>query len=526
MLQVRVSKKHKLLVVPHAQQVQNLIPSAQIITLDGRNYLGVRHEPAETYLLRKLGYDAPAPILEHYDWCGGNPFEVQKKTCAMLTMHARAYVLNGMGTGKTRASLWAWHYLYTRGLAKKALVLAPLSTLNFTWAREIFTTLPGIKSAVLHGTRVKRLERLDDPEIDIYIINHDGLKVVADDVEDRDDIDTLIIDELAVYRNGGSQRTKITKKLAANKQWVWGMTGSPIPNEPTDAWAQCSIITPDSVPKYFGRFREELMHRVTQFKWMPKPDAVEKAFAVMQPAVRYTLDDVVELPECVERTVDVEMGAKQAKVYKSLVDHAHAAIAAKEVTAANAGAVMNKLLQVSTGWVYSSDGATVPLDNEKRLEALVDAINATDRKVLVFAPFKHALSGIGKALTAEGIEFETVSGDTSSNERSRIFNLFQNTGKYRVLLAHPQCLAHGITLTAADTIIWFAPVTSLEIYDQANHRIRRVGQKHKQLVLHLQSTPVERRIYMLLQKKQRVQEKFLELFAEASKEGDNGVVHS
>jgi SNF2 family DNA or RNA helicase len=101
--------------------------------------------------------------------------------------------------------------------------------------------------------------------------------------------------------------------------------------------------------------------------------------------------------------------------------------------------------------------------------------------------------------------------------RAHIFNLFQNTNSYRVIVAHPQCLAHGITLTAADTVIWFAPVTSLEIYDQANHRIRRVGQKHKQLILHLQSTPVEKKIYAMLQKKQRVQDQLLELFAEASK---------
>ena len=179
---------------------------------------------------------------------------------------------------------------------------------------------------------------------------------------------------------------------------------------------------------------------------------------------------------------------------------------------------MMKLLQVSTGWVYSSDGTTVPLDNDKRVEALVDAINATDRKVLVFVPFKHALDGISKALTAEGIEHAVVSGDTPANERANVFHLFQNTSKYRVIAAHPQCLAHGITLTAADSIIWFAPVTSLEIYDQANHRIRRVGQQHKQLVLHLQATPVERRIYTMLKRKQRVQDKLLELFEEASKE--------
>jgi len=515
MLPVRVSHKHQIVAVPHSVAVQNMFPDAKPVTLNGNPFLAVRHQPAETYLLRKLGYDTPAPILEHYDWFGGNPFDVQKKTCAMLTMNSRAYVLNGMGTGKTKAALWAWHYLYTRGIARKALVVAPLSTLSFTWAREVFNTLPGIKCEVLHGSKAKRLEKLRG-DADLFVINHDGLKVIADDI--RKDIDVLILDELAVYRNGGSLRTKVTRKLASKMAWVWGMTGSPIPNEPTDAWAQCSIVTPNTVPKYFGRFREDLMYKVTQFKWAPKQDAVDKAFAAMQPAVRFTLDDVVELPESVERYIDVEMGEKQEKVYKTLVDHAHVAIQNQEITAANAGAVMMKLLQVATGWVYSSDGKTVPLDGDNRIKTLIDNVNATDRKVLVFAPFKHALSGISDALTSEGIEHAVVSGDTSAVERSQVFNLFQNTGKYRVLLAHPQCLAHGITLTAADTVIWFAPVTSLEIYDQANHRIRRIGQKHKQLFLHLQSTPVERKIYQMLQRKQRVQEKLLELFEEASQQ--------
>jgi SNF2 family DNA or RNA helicase len=229
---------------------------------------------------------------------------------------------------------------------------------------------------------------------------------------------------------------------------------------------------------------------------------------------------VTELPECIDRTVDVEMGAKQQRIYQALVAHCYAAVTTDEITAANAGAVMMKLLQVSTGWVYSKAKNVVALDNNKRIEALIDAIYATDRKVLVFVPFKHAVAGISDALHGPDktkpplIEHACVDGDTPAGERAQIFNLFQNTSKFRVLVAHPQCLAHGITLTAADTVIWFAPVTSLEIYDQANHRIRRVGQKHKQLVLHLQSTPIEKKIYRMLQSKQQVQNKLLRLFEE------------
>jgi SNF2 family DNA or RNA helicase len=461
-----------------------------------------------------MGYDVPSPILTHYDWCDGSPFNSQKSTAALLTIEQRAYVLNGMGTGKTKSALWAWHYLRSNGVCGKMIVSAPLSTLSFTWAREIFNTLPGVKCAVLHGTKKQRLEKLSDPDVEIFIINHDGHKVVFDELVARKDINVLLIDELAVFRNGASDRTKSMCKLSATMAWVWGMTGSPIPTSPTDAWAQARIVTPDRVPKFFGRYREDLMTKITQFKFHPKPDAVEKAFATLQPSVRFTLDDVVELPELVERTVDVEMGPNQTKIYKALMDQCYAAVQTQEITAANAGAVMTKLLQVSTGWVYAKDKTIVPLDNNKRIDALLDAINATDRKVLVFAPFKHALAGISAALTSEGIDHATVDGDTPAAERAQIFNLFQNTQKFRVILAHPQCLAHGITLTAADTIIWFAPIPSLDIYDQANHRIRRVGQKHKQLVLHLQSTPVEKKIYKMLQGRQKVQNALLKLFEE------------
>jgi SNF2 family DNA or RNA helicase len=510
--------------VPFADNIHNLFPAAKQMLHNGGQHILLPHAPTETFLLRKMGYEVPSPILTHYDWCGGAPFNSQKSTAALLTLEQRAYVLNGMGTGKTKAALWAFDYLRGNNVCGKMLVSAPLSTLSFTWMREIFNTLPHRKAVVLHGSKKQRLDKLSDPDAEIFIINHDGHKVILDELLKHLDINVLLIDELAVFRNGSSSRTKEMCLLANRMDWVWGMTGSPIPTAPTDAWAQARIVTPHRVPKFFGRYREDLMTKITAFKFHPKPDAVEKAFATLQPSVRFTLDDVVELPELIERTVDVEMGPKQAKIYKALADQCYAAVLSQEITAANAGAVMMKLLQVSTGWVYAKDRTIVPLDNNKRIEALLDAIQATDRKVLVFAPFKHALAGISEALgrpaenglpaSGAGIEHAVVDGDTPAAQRGEIFNLFQNTQKYRVILAHPQCVAHGITLTAADTIIWFAPVTSLEIYDQANHRIRRVGQKHKQLVLHLQSTPVEKRIYKMLQGKQKVQNQLLKLFEE------------
>jgi len=521
MTELFVSAAHKMLVVPKDTTIGNMFPDAKLVTLKGKEFHLVPHHPAECFILRTMGFTVPAPILTHYEWPGAfKPFDAQRQTAGLLTMNKRAYVLNSMGTGKTSSALWSWDYLYSQGLARKLLVIAPLSTLKFTWLREVFNTLPHRRGIVVHNSsRLKRVEQLNNPDADIYIMNHDGAKLLQPEINalvKAGIIDTLIIDELAVYRNGKSLRTKAMKALAATMEWAWGMTGSPMPRSPTDVWSQCQILTPATVPRHFNAFRDKVMVRINQFKFMPKKDAVETAYSVMQPAVRFTMDDVQELPELVVQTRDIPMGVKQLKVYRALTSACFAAVGSSEITAANAGAVMMKLLQVATGWVYDKERNTVALDGEDRVAALVETIDAAEQKVLVFVPFIHALDGISAALTAEGIEHAVVSGNTPINERSEVFNLFQNTDKYKVLLAHPQCLAHGITLTTANTIVWYAPVTSLEIYEQANARIRRVGQKHKQLVLHLQATPVEKKIYKLLQSNQQVQDAFLGMFADAT----------
>lgn len=508
---VHVSGKHGVIGVPNRPEIINIFPSAKIVTLQGNEVALLSHGVDETRFLRNIGIEVPSPILHRYDWCGGTPFDVQKATAAMLTVNPRAYVLNGMGTGKTKSALWSWDFLNKMGDAKKMLVTAPLSTLNFTWAKEVFETMPMRRVSVLHGDRTRRLKRLEE-DADIYVVNHDGLKVIFEALMERDDIDTLVLDELAAYRNGQADRTKVTRKVAGKMKWVWGMTGSPTPNEPTDAWGQCSIVNPTTIPKTFGRFRDMTMTKITPFKWAPKQDALSTVHKVMQPAVRYTLDDIVELPELIERTIDVDLGKAQVKIYKAMEAQAHAEIASGSITAMNAGAVLNKLLQISCGWVYDSTGEAHPLDNELRIQAMIDIVNATDRKALVFVPFKHALAGISEALTKEGIEHAAVSGDTSQRDRSEVFNLFQNTNKYKVIAAHPQCMSHGLTLTAADTLVWFAPTMSLEIFEQANARIRRYGQKHKQQVLMLQSTKVEKKAYTRLRAKQSVQTRLLEMF--------------
>lgn len=513
----RIASRQKLIVVPDDSDVYLSLPKAVQMELYGEPVLLVPHTPYETVVLRSLGYDVPAPILTDYPFPAppGEPaFHAQKQTAAMLSLNPRAYVLNELGTGKTRAALWAWDHLNKVGLAGRLLVLAPLSTLKFTWGREIVATLPHRRYEILHGSRQMRRERLNNTA-DIYILNHDGLKTVIEDLRKRIDIDTVVVDELAVYRNNSARSKQLRKLVNVPGRFrnIWGMTGAPIPNAPTDVWGEAQIVTPERVPRYFNRMRDEMMVKVNEFKWVPKATARERAFQILQPSVRFTLDDVTELPECVERFVDIEQTPEQTRIYKEIVKFCHAALEKGEVTAANAGAALSKLLQISCGYVYTKDKGIAALANTHRVEALMDAIGGTDHKVLAFAGFKHALQGISEALTKEGIEHATMSGDTPAGVRGETFNAFQNTDKFKVLAAHPQCLAHGVTLTAADTIVWFGPITSLEIFEQANQRIRRVGQKHRQQILMFQGTRAERHIYGLLRNKKVTQSALLDLFA-------------
>jgi SNF2 family DNA or RNA helicase len=305
------------------------------------------------------------------------------------------------------------------------------------------------------------------------------------------------------------------RNFAKRFPWVWGMTGRPMPNTPTDVWAQCRIVTPATVPKYFRLARDMLMVRKNQFLWLPKPDAVNTAFKMMRPQSRFSLDDVLELPELVVPPPrDVELSPEQDRIYTRMVREFRAMVEEKVITAVNAGVAMSKLLQVACGYVYTKNPEYVTLDSTPRQTVLLEIIEEVEGKLLIFVPYRHALAGLSALLTTEKVDHAVVHGGTTN--RDEIFNLFQNTDKYTALLAHPKCLAHGLTLTAARTIVWYSPTASLDLYEQANARIRRVGQLHKQQVLHLQGTAVEKKIYRLLQGKQRIQDQFLKMLEEGT----------
>lgn len=501
-------KKALLLKVKEPDRITNVIPTAKTFTVKGVPYVAVPHKVTETRVLRNLGFDAPSPIREHYDWPGRyKPFDAQREAAAFLSMYDRAFNLSELGTGKSLASLWAYDYLRSVGQVDKVLVISPLSTLERTWADEVFQHFPHLTYTVLHGSRDKRIKLLKE-DFDVYIINHDGVQIIEPHLKDRDDISLVIVDEIAqAARNAGTDRWKAINKVVnkhSKPRACWGMTGTPTPNNPTDAWAQCRLIVPQTVPPYFNRFKQQVMKQLSQFTWIPKPDATQVVHEVMQPSVRFTRDECVDLPPLMYETRQVGLTKEQEKAYKDMVSKLRTEAEQGEITAVNEAVKMAKLVQIACGVVYTNQKEEVTIPSSPRIEETRQIVASSEGKVIVFVPFVSSVNMVAEELSKD-FTVEMIHGGVKKDERDRIFGAFQKGADPKVIVAQPAAMSHGLTLTAASTIVWYSCVTSNEVFEQANGRINRPGQKMNNFIIMLEGTPVEKRIYKRLQNKQKMQ---------------------
>lgn len=510
-----VSEKHRKIVLNLREpgRVTTVIPSARQFEFKGQQLVAVPHRNDEVRVLRNLGIEAPAPITKYYDWPGKfKPFIHQFETSEFLTMNPFSFCLNGMGSGKTLSVLWAYDYLRSQGVVRRMVVVSPLSTLERTWGDEIFGSFPHLTFTTLHGAASKRL-KLIATDFDVYIINHDGIKnpEVLAALKAREDIDLVTVDEIASFRNSGTERYKAIAKLVKGKPWLWGLTGTPTPNAPTDAWAQCKLVCPSNVPTYFAAFREQVMRPQGPYKWIARETATDTVRRAMQPAIRFAREDCIDLPPTTYTTREVELTKEQQAMYRDMMNKLQAEVGAGQVTAVNEAVKAGKLMQIACGAVYDVSGEAISVPSKPRLEALCEFIEESGSKVIVFVPFTGVLKNVAEYLRGKGYSVELIHGATSKTERDRIFGAFQKEQNPHVLVANPGAMSHGLTLTAASTIVWYAPTMSNEIYEQANARIVRPGQKLNTLIAHIEGSDVERKAYERLRTKGKMQGLLLDL---------------
>jgi SNF2 family DNA or RNA helicase len=529
-----IHPQQRAVIVPGDESLPARIPAARPLDYKGKRLWAVPYNTWETQVLRTMGYLVPSPIGTYYDWPREitqvpQPFHNQVETAAFLTLNHRAYCLNEIGTGKTLSALWAADWLMRERLVRKVLILSPLSTLERVWSDGVFLHLRERSIAVLYGSAAKRRKLFANNAFDFYVINHDAVDIIAEvkwkqkkagndkttgqpvyqQVLDtvkllRDDIDLVIIDELGAYRNGTTNRWRVLDLALDPRMWVWGMTGTPIPNAPSDAYSEMKLITPSRLPRYFTEFRQMVMQQMTDYIWIAKKDAPITVYEYMQPAIRFTRDECFDLPPCTYSTREVPLTAEQKKHYKELAQQLYTEIGEGKVTAVNEGVKMGKLIQCACGVVYDNEGVPREINAKPRIDEVREIIEQTEHKVIVFVPFTAPLLMLERELSKQ-FKCAVVYGDVSKAKRDTIFADFQTLSEPRVLIADAGTMSHGLTLTEAATIVWYGPKPSNDIYEQANGRITRPGQKNNQHIIHLASTEVERRLYARLRERGRLQ---------------------
>lgn len=471
-------------------------------------------------------------ILEDYKFKGVHkPFSHQIETTQFIVDTRRCFVFNDIGTGKTWSAVWAIDYLANLPNTRqptaeevknhsmpyyevnKVLIVAPLSTLEIVWKRTFFHLNSTLNVEVLKGTAEKRKMLLARPKglspYLVSIINPDALHIIANE-DALKDYDMVIVDESAMFRNAKSRRVKALTHICRRPETrVVMMTGSPCPEAPTDIWATARIVCPHRVSKWFGQFRDLVMRKINQFKWVALPDAQETIALLLKGYhIRFKRDECIDLPPSHHTEIEVEATKQQKELIRVMRKEACVMMEEGAINAPNEAVVISKILQIASGAVrfVREDGSAdvIETDCSAKFDALEGILESSSQPIIVFAPFSAVIDKIQKWLEAKKVSCAVVDGSRSSAHRLAAFDALQD-GTIRVLLAHPQAMAHGITLTNSNVVVWWTPIFSHEIYEQANGRVVRPGQTRDTYFVHLTCSALESRVLRKLESKATLQ---------------------
>jgi SNF2 family DNA or RNA helicase len=435
----------------------NIIPKSKVLgELNGIYEVAVKWGLDEVRVLRNLGVkNVPSPITAKYDWPGRfKPMAHQIETASFLTLHRRAFVFSEPGTGKTLSALWAADYLMRTRQVRRCLILCPISIMHSAWIADLQNSIIHRSAIIAHHQQATRRIEMVQGDYEFVVTNYDGLNLIADEVVNDGRFDLIIADEAYAFKNVITKRWYALHKIVNPNTLLWMMTGTPASQSPLDAYGLAKLVNPTGVPKFFTAWRDTTMNKLTMFKWVPKSDAQDKIHIALQPAIRFTKAQCLDLPPVITETREVPLTPQQKKYYNMLKEQMLVRASGETITAVNAAGEVNKLLQISAGAAYTDNAEVVEFDCTPRLSVLMEALEETDRKVLVFAPYRHSIDTISAFLTSNNVDNAQIHGDVSPNKRTKIFKQFQEEASPRVLVIQPQAASHGVTLTAADTVIF------------------------------------------------------------------------
>ena len=452
-------------------------------------------------------------------------FEVPT-TFLILRRNGQIFVTGN--TMKTLSTLWALDFLMLNASQKfKALIVAPLTILETTWAKAIYRNFLDRRTfEILTGTPERRLKKLES-DVDLYIVNHDGIKVGAhirrkvdprhprqkrieldgfsQALAARDDIKLVVIDEAHGFGDPSSARSGVANMLfgVGKRPALWQMTGTPNATAPTDAYGMAKLSN-NAYGKSWTGFRLETMIKVSEFKWVPQKDGYDKARRILTPAIRFGLDEIWDGPPMTFQRRKVDLTQAQQVEMKRLKNELQVISASGHaISAANESAARQKLIQLSLGAIYDGDHVAHMIDATPRYRELEEIIESTERKVVVFVPITSAVHLVVKYLREAWKKKKVpwkcdfINGEVKAGkERDAVINNFVSDPDFRLVVADPQTATEGINeFVIADTVVWFGATDRSKAWIQGNARVRRPGQLYPSTCFQIISTKLEEEIF-------------------------------
>lgn len=438
------------------------------------------------------------------------PYMHQEGVIRFMLANKRGYVWADMGTGKTASSLWFLDILMNAGRIKKALIIAPLSTLRSVWADEVGKVCPHRKHVIVHGSRPDRLEALKS-DSNIFITNTDCVRTYKNElIALRPDV--IIIDEVTSFANASSQRSKAAQAVTKTAKSVFGLSGNPVAGGILQSFGIAKVIRPEGLPNaYFTRYRDMILSQVNMYEYIPRPGALKIVNKALSPAIKYTLEECIDLPPIIYETRNVELPKPTMDLFKEILKHQIAEYKEGLITAQTAGVKAIRLIQILTGFAKTEEGKIIPTDISPKLMELVNLYHEAGNKLVIFAQSVNTVKIIKEFLLSKKIHAELIYGQVPLSQRERIIKEFQ-TREDGVLVAQVKTMSHGITLTKSHTLVFFGPVAGNETYRQAIRRIRRIGQTHRQTIIRLLSTKFEEQIFGKLDSTEFTAKEMLDMY--------------
>lgn len=413
------------------------------------------------------------------------PHNYQAFSTQKIIDNPAAGLLLDMGMGKTISTLSASvELLHDYFEVSKILVIAPLRVAKYTWTDEIdkWEHTRYLKTSQILGTEKERLAALEK-QADIYLINRENVVWLVEQVKSDWPFDMVVIDELSSFKSTKAKRFRALRKVRPFIKRIVGLTGTPAPNGLIDLWPQLYLLDQgERLGQTITGFRNRYFipgagdpSKHVVYDWIPKKEAEERIYEkIGDICVSMKSADYLDLPERLDHVVKVELTDKARSKYMQLEKDLLLPFTDGDVVADTAAVLSNKLLQLANGAIYDEDRDVKHIHDEK-LDALEDLVEqANGKPVLIFYNFKHDVDRILERFK------DAVKLETDDHFKK------WNKGEIPILLTHPASAGHGLNMQdGGNIIIWFGMNWSLELYQQANARLHRQGQKESVRIYHL-----------------------------------------